>query len=142
MGRRLAERHPRVSVILLDTTGTDDPATRAAVEPVSAAEFRATLVRFNGMYPGIKDAQIERYHRVYNHNRLTAREHDPGGSAARVVFVQAVGEDPIPGAAEFGRRRAFGEFEVVPAGCGHWDMLESTALPQVAELITAELETR
>ena len=142
MGRRLAEHHPRVSVVLLDTTATDDPAARAAIEPVPAAEFREKLVRFNGMYPGIEDAQIERYHRTYNHNRLTARAHDPGESKARVVFVQAVGEDTIPGTAEFWRRRARGEFAVVPADCGHWDMLESDALPLVAELITAELAAR
>ncbi|MFJ1768118.1 amino acid adenylation domain-containing protein [Amycolatopsis sp. NPDC088138] len=142
MGRRLAGHHPRVSVVLLDTTATDDPAEKAAIGPVPAAEFREKLVRFNGMYPGIEDAQIERYHRTYNHNRLTAREHDPGGSAARVVFVQAVGEDTIPGTAEFWRRRVRGEFEVVPAACGHWDMLESDALPLVAKVISAELAAR
>ncbi|WP_410590416.1 non-ribosomal peptide synthetase [Amycolatopsis sp. lyj-23] len=142
MGRRLAQHHPRVSVVLLDTTATDDPAAKAAVEPVPAAEFREKLVRFNGMYPGIEDAQIERYHRTYNHNRLTAREHDPGETAARVVFVQAVGEDPVPGTVEFWRRRARGEFEVVPADCGHWDMLESDALPLVAKLVSAELAAR
>ncbi|MBE8520908.1 amino acid adenylation domain-containing protein, partial [Amycolatopsis sp. H6(2020)] len=139
MGRRLGER---VSVVLLDTTATDDPAAKAAIEPVPAAEFREKLVRFNGMYPGIEDAQIERYHRTYNHNRLTAREYDPGETAARVVFVQAVGEDTIPGSAEFWRCRAGGEFEVVPADCGHWDMLESDALPLVAKVITAELAAR
>ncbi|WP_244210652.1 non-ribosomal peptide synthetase [Amycolatopsis kentuckyensis] len=139
MGRRLAGR---VSVVLLDTTATDDPAAKAAIEPVPAAEFREKLVRFNGMYPGIEDAQIERYHRTYNHNRRTAREYDPGETAARVVFVQAVGEDPVPGSAEFWRRRARGEFEVVPADCGHWDMLESDALPLVAKLIAAELAAR
>ncbi|MDX3192981.1 amino acid adenylation domain-containing protein [Streptomyces sp. MN03-5084-2B] len=142
MGRRLAEHHPRVSVVLLDTVATDDPAVKAAIEPVPAAEFREKLVRFNGMYPGIEDAQIERYHRTYNHNRLTAREYDPGETAARVVFVQAVGEDPVPGSAEFWRRRARGEFEVVPADCGHWDMLESDALPMVAKLVMAELAAR
>jgi hypothetical protein len=142
MGRRLAEHHPRVSVVLLDTVATDDPAVKAAIEPVPAAEFREKLVRFNGMFPGIEDAQVERYHRTYNHNRLTAREYDPGETAARVVFVQAVGEDAIPGSAEFWRRRARGEFEVVPADCGHWDMLESDALPMVAKLVTAELAAR
>ena len=142
MGRRLAEHHPHVSVVLLDTNATDDAdIARAATEPVPAAEFREKLVRFNGMYPGIDDAQIERYHRTYNHNRLTAREHDPGESAARVVFVQAVGEDTLPGTEEFWRRRAHGGFEVVPADCGHWDMLESDALPRVAELISRELST-
>jgi amino acid adenylation domain-containing protein len=138
MGRQLAG-HPRVSVVLLDTNATDDPAARAAIEPVAAAEFREKLVRFNGMYPGIDDAQIDRYHRTYNHNRLTARDHEPGESAARLVFVQAVGEDTVPGSDEFWRRRSTGEFRVEPADCGHWDMLESDALPHVAELITAEL---
>lgn len=143
MGRRLAAQgHPGVRVVLLDTVATDDPDERAAIGPVSAAEFREKLVRFNGMYPGIDDAQIERYHRTYNHNRSTARDHSPGESAARVVFVQAVGEDTVPGTDEFWRRRVRGEFTVVPVECGHWDMLESAALPRVAELITAEVATR
>src|SRR5205085_2106441 len=42
MGRLLAGEH-HVSVVLLDTTATDDPATKAAIEPVPAAEFREKL---------------------------------------------------------------------------------------------------
>ena len=34
---------------------------RAAIAPVDMAEFRDKLVRFNGMYPGIDDAQVDRY---------------------------------------------------------------------------------
>jgi len=138
MGRQLAG-HPRVSVLLLDTNATDDPAVLASVEPVPAAEFREKLVRFNGMYPGIDDAQLDRYHRVYNHSRRTARDYDPGPSDARLVFLRAAGEDALDGSVEFWQRRAGGEFRVEPTEHGHWELLEGDALPQVVELITAEL---
>ncbi|AEW98744.1 non-ribosomal peptide synthetase [Streptantibioticus cattleyicolor] len=144
MGRLLAASgHPSVTVVLLDTHGTEDAAARAAIEPVDAAEFRDKLVRFNGMYPGIDDAQIDRYHRIYNHNRTTARDFEPRPSAARLLFVQAAADvtDEAEGAAvrDFWRRRADGGFTVEPVDCGHWDLLESAALPRIAQLIAAEL---
>ncbi|MFC9432156.1 amino acid adenylation domain-containing protein [Nocardia sp. NPDC057030] len=141
MGRLLTARgHARVSVVLLDTNGTADPS---AIEPVGGAEFREKLVRFNGMYPGIDDAQIERYLRIYNHNRMTGCDYRPPVSAARVVFMQAVtGSADTPeyaAAADFWRARAEGGLSVVPVECGHWEMLEGDQLPRVAELIVAEL---
>ncbi|MFD5750499.1 amino acid adenylation domain-containing protein [Streptomyces sp. NPDC127033] len=147
MGRRLAAAgHPRLSVVLLDTHGTEDAVERAAIEPVDAAEFREKLVRFNGMYPGIEDDQIDRYFRVYNHNRMTARDYLAPPSAARLVFVQATPDgadttDREDGSRvrEFWQRRAGQGLLTEPVACGHWDMLESDAVPRVAELITAEL---
>ncbi|WP_245757674.1 non-ribosomal peptide synthetase [Amycolatopsis xylanica] len=133
MGRLLALRgHARVSVVLLDSRAADG----MAVEPVDAAEFREKLVRFNGMYPGIEDDQVDRYFRIYNHNRMTARDYRPEKSAARLVFLQA-GDDS--GAAEFWRGRTDGGVLVEPVGCGHWEMLESAGLPRVIEVIEAEL---
>ncbi|MFE3736884.1 amino acid adenylation domain-containing protein [Streptomyces sp. NPDC059134] len=141
MGRRLAAAgHTRLSVVLLDTHGTEDTAARTAVGPVDAAEFREKLVRFNGMYPGIEDDQIDRYFRIYNHNRMTARDYPPPPTAARLVFVQATadGEDGSE-VREFWRRRAGQGWSTHPVECGHWDMLESDEVPRLAELITAEL---
>ncbi|GAA2153274.1 non-ribosomal peptide synthetase [Kitasatospora kazusensis] len=142
MGRLLAEvGHPRFSVVLLDTRGTDDPQERAAITPVEAAEFREKLVRFNGMYPGIEDEQIDRYFRIYNHNRMSARDYLVPPSPARLVFVQASGEDEDVEreARAFWQRRCGDGLSVEPVGCGHWDMLESDAVPRIAELIAAEL---
>ncbi|WP_370949420.1 amino acid adenylation domain-containing protein [Amycolatopsis sp. cg5] len=133
MGRLLARRgHARVSVVLLDSRAADG----AVVEPVDAAEFREKLVRFNGMYPGIDDDQVDRYFRIYNHNRMTARDYRPEKSTARVVFMQA---DDDSGAAAFWRDRAGDGLRVEPVGCGHWEMLESAGLPRVTEVIEAEL---
>ncbi|MYZ34218.1 MULTISPECIES: non-ribosomal peptide synthetase [unclassified Streptomyces] len=144
MGRLLTlAGHARVSVVLLDTYGTEDPAQRAAIAPVESSEFREKLVRFNGMYPGIEDDQIDRYFRIYNHNRMTARDYEVPVSPARLVFVQATedgdgGEDGSA-VASFWERRAGGGLVVEPVGCGHWDLLESDEVPRVAELIAAEL---
>lgn len=144
MGRRLARAgHRQVSVVLLDTLATDDPAARAAVEPVDLAEFKDKLVKFNGMYPGIDDEQIDQYFRIYNHNRMTAREHVPATSAAPLVLLQAVGGDPDPAFVSdvrtFWQRRAEARFRVEPLDCDHWEVLEDTEVPRVAREIEAEL---
>lgn len=144
MGRRLARRgRTDISVVLLDTQATDDPAARAAITAVDMAEFRDKLVRFNGMYPGIDDAQVERYFRIYNHNRMTAREHVPGSSPARLVLAQAVpdGADTSFHAEvrAFWQQRGTGDFRVEPMNCDHWEMLENAEAARVADIITAEL---
>ncbi|POX60460.1 non-ribosomal peptide synthetase [Streptomyces sp. Ru62] len=144
MGRLLTRAgRGDVSVVLLDTQATDDPAARAGITPVDFEEFRDKLVRFNGMYPGIDDAQIERYFRIYNHNRLTARDHDPATSPARLVLAQAVpGGADTPEHAEvrdFWQRRAVGGFRVETLDCDHWEVLEAPHLSRVADLLTAEL---
>ncbi|MFD4509154.1 amino acid adenylation domain-containing protein [Streptomyces sp. NPDC058457] len=144
MGRLLgAAGRTDVSVVLLDTQATDDAEARAAITAVDAAEFRDKLVRFNGMYPGIDDAQVDRYFRIYNHNRLTAREHVPAASPARLVLAEAVpdGAD-TPFHAEvraFWRQRAQGEFRVETMACDHWEILEGAETARVAALLAAEL---
>ncbi|MFF4753603.1 non-ribosomal peptide synthetase [Streptomyces sp. NPDC002514] len=144
MGRLLSlAGRDDVSVVLLDTQATDDASARETITAVDAAEFREKLVRFNGMYPGIDDAQVDRYFRLYNHNRLTARDHLPAVSPARLVLAQAVpdGTD-TPFHAEvrdFWRRRAQGEFRVETMRCDHWEILEGAEAARVAALLAAEL---
>ncbi|MFE7974045.1 amino acid adenylation domain-containing protein [Streptomyces shenzhenensis] len=132
-----------VSVVLLDTQATDDASAREAITTVDAAEFREKLVRFNGMYPGIDDAQVDRYFRLYNHNRLTARDHVPAVSPARLVLAQAVpdgADTPFHAQVrDFWRRRAQGEFRVETMECDHWEILEGTETARVAALMAAEL---
>ncbi|MFF8096870.1 amino acid adenylation domain-containing protein [Streptomyces sp. NPDC016675] len=132
-----------VSVVLLDTQASDDAAARLAITAVDEAEFRDKLVRFNGMYPGMDDAQLERYFRLYNHNRATAREYLPANSPTRLVLAQAVPEgDDTPFHAEvraFWRRRAEGDFRVETLACDHWEILEGTEAARVGALLTEEL---
>ncbi|MFJ9378169.1 amino acid adenylation domain-containing protein [Streptomyces sp. NPDC101455] len=144
MGRLLARAgHRAVSVVLLDTQATDDASARAEIGAVDAAEFRDKLVRFNGMYPGIDDAQVDRYFHLYNHNRLTAREHLPATSPARIVLAQAVPDgDDTPFHAEvrdFWRRRAEGDYRVETMECDHWEILEGVGAAQVGTLLATEL---
>jgi thioesterase domain-containing protein len=95
------------------------------------------------MYPGIDDAQVDRYFHLYNHNRLTAREHLPAASPARLVLAQAVpdGTD-TPFHAEvraFWQRRAEGGYRVETMECDHWEILEGVGAAQVGALLGAEL---
>jgi thioesterase domain-containing protein len=154
MGRRLARAglaraglaragHRGPSVVLLDTLGTDDPARRAAVEPVDLAEFRDKLVRFNGMYPGIDDEQIDQYHRIYNHNRSTMRDYPTPPSPARLVLLQATAgrdESFLREVRAFWRRRGGAGFRLEQVHCDHWDILESAEVLRVAALLRDELD--
>ena len=73
---------------------------------------------------------------------MSARDYLVPPSPARLVFVQATEEGDEAAQREaraFWQRRAGDGLLVEPVGCGHWDMLESDAVPQIAKLITAEL---
>ncbi|WP_329070842.1 non-ribosomal peptide synthetase [Streptomyces sp. NBC_01429] len=144
MGRRLAlAGHTEVSVVLLDTQATGAPAALAQTAPVEMAEFRDKLVKFNGMYPGIEDQQVDQYFHIYNHNRMTVRGYSVPSSPARLVLVQAVAEGQdgaLPDEVRaFWRGRAEGGFLVERAECDHWEMLESAEVLRVAALLDAEL---
>ncbi|MEO7261300.1 MAG: amino acid adenylation domain-containing protein [Jatrophihabitantaceae bacterium] len=147
MGRRLAlAGNHGVSVVLLDTQGTDDPVERAEIEQVDLPEFRDKLIKFNGMYPGIANSQIEQYFRIYNHNRLTMRNYLTPPSAARLALLQAAGnrdEASVRQALEFWRRRADdapGGLTVDVVDCDHWEILETDEVRGVAALIGRELD--
>ncbi|MEU7998505.1 amino acid adenylation domain-containing protein [Micromonospora sp. NPDC049060] len=144
MGRRLAlAGHPGLSVVLLDTLGTDDPAHRGAIEPVDMAEFRDKLIKFNGMYPGIDDEQIDQYHRVYNHNRSTMRDYPTPASPARLVLLQATaGRDEafLREVRAFWHRRGEADFLLERVHCDHWDILESAVVLRVAALLRGEMD--
>jgi amino acid adenylation domain-containing protein len=144
MGRRLAAAGKTdVSVVLLDTQGTHDTAERRRIDTVDMAEFRDKLVRFNGTYPGIEDAQIERYFNVYNHNRLTVRDYEVPVSGARTAFVQARSDVPrvyLHEARAYWKSRTTGAFRARLVRGDHWDMLETTELETVRNVIAAELD--
>jgi thioesterase domain-containing protein len=146
MGRRLAlSGHTELSVVLLDTQSSDEADRRAEIEPVEMAEFREKLVKFNGMYPGIDDDQIDRYFRVYNHNRLTARDYLAPSTSARLVLLQATeGLDAasVQEAGDFWRRRADAGLLIEQLTCDHWEILESAEVPRVAALLGSELARR
>jgi hypothetical protein len=132
-------------VVLLDTQSSDEADRRAEIEPVEMAEFREKLVKFNGMYPGIDDDQIDRYFRVYNHNRLTAREYLAPSTSARLVLLQATGgldAASVQEAGDFWRRRAEAGLLVEQLACDHWEILESAEVPRVAALLGSELARR
>jgi thioesterase domain-containing protein len=115
---------------------------RTAIAPVDLAEFRDKLVKFNGMYPGIEDRQIEQYARIYNHNRLTMRDYLTPPGPARLVLLQATAnrdEGFLREVREFWARRAPGELIVQFTHRDHWEMLETDEVWRVADLFEREL---
>ncbi|WP_122425431.1 non-ribosomal peptide synthetase [Pseudomonas viridiflava] len=144
MARRLtAAGHRQVTVVLLDTQGSDDPGFRQQIGTVDMAEFRDKLVRFNGMYPGIEDAQVERYFHLYNHNRLAMAAYDCAPHAGRIVLIQAregFSRRQLHELRGFWRRRAGDGYLARLVHGGHWDMLESAEVHRVSEVLGLELQ--
>ncbi|MEP5761235.1 MAG: amino acid adenylation domain-containing protein [Litoreibacter sp.] len=143
MGKVLAAQGKHdVSIVLLDTQGTNDDKLRQAIDVVDMTEFREKLVRFNGTYPGISDAQIERYFNVYNHNRLSVRDYAVPVSAARTIFIQALSDLPRPFLHEVRRYwqgRTTNDLLSRLVRGDHWEMLESQELETVERLIAGEI---
>jgi amino acid adenylation domain-containing protein len=144
MGRLLSARGKTdITIVLLDTQGTHDVEARRTIDVVDLPEFRDKLVRFNGTYPGIDDAQIERYFNVYNQNRLAVRDYEVPVSSARLAFIQARSDLPRPFLHEtraYWRSRTTGDFSVKLVRGDHWDMLETDELKIVKRVILAELD--
>lgn len=138
MARQLArDGHTRLSAVLLDARVGESAAARAAIEPVGLEEFRAKLIRFNGVYPEISGEALDRYFHVYNHHRTTLKSYLPQTSSARIVYVQAA--DSTDAIAAAWQRRCAGQLRIQTVDAGHWDMLEGASLARVAEIITDEL---
>jgi len=142
MLRLLHERgHRRVTLVMLDTEGSDDEEQLAQLQPVSADVFRDKLIRYNGMYPGIDDTQIDQYHRLYNHHVHVQRHYRATDNGGRVVLIQATGDTTAKQrheGADYWRRHVSGDLVIETSPGTHASMLESPAVDHVAELITRE----
>lgn len=139
MSRRLhmAGNHNSVAV-LLDSMGMDDPAIRNDRSTTNLEEFREKLVKYNGMYPGIDNAQIEQYHRLYNHNTLCTRTYDCQPSPAPFVLVQAMkgrNKYQLHYLRHFWRQRAQGGMWVKCTEGDHATILEGADVRRVGAII-------
>ncbi|WP_102106854.1 non-ribosomal peptide synthetase [Oceaniglobus roseus] len=146
MVRRLKlEGNDNATAVVLDAMGSDDPAITADDKVSDAAEFRAKLVTYNGMYPGIDDAQIERYHRLYNHNTLCSRRWTFRRTDGRVLLVQAIrgrDRDQLRYLRLFWQLRAKGAFLFKVVGGDHSTTLEDPDVGRVARIIAGVLDGR
>ncbi|WP_020593998.1 non-ribosomal peptide synthetase [Kiloniella laminariae] len=143
MVRILHERGiTNTSVVMLDTEGTEDPEILKLINPVSAEIFREKLVRYNGMYPGIDDAQISQYHQIYNHHLVSQRSFKAQTSKGRCLLVQATDDTSAEERAygqEYWRKYAAGDlvFETSPGD--HATMLEAPAVQHIAKILEKEI---
>ncbi len=144
MVRLLAEAgHDRCSVVMLDTEGIDDPDILKRIQPVTPEVFREKLVRYNGMYPGIDEPQIARYHQIYNHHLMLQRDYAPAPNAGRCVLLQAC-DDTTPAerlhGQDYWKSHCTGELLFHDSPGNHATMLEAPAVNFVAQIVTEELE--
>lgn len=144
MIRQLAAAgYDQCSVVMLDTEGIDDPDILKLIQPVTPEVFREKLVRYNGMYPGIDEPQIARYHRIYNHHLMLQRAYAPELNAGRCVLLQAC-DDTTPDERQHGqdywRRHCTGDLLFHDSPGNHASMLEAPAVDFVARIISEELE--
>ncbi|OJY30962.1 MAG: hypothetical protein BGP11_00860 [Rhodobacterales bacterium 65-51] len=146
MVRRLEQRGTtHVTAILLDAMGTDDPSVREDTRTSDAAEFRQKLITYNGMYPGIEDAQVTQYHALYNHNTLCSRQWEFRPTRGRVVLVQAIdgrNRMQLRLLRFFWQLRAQGPFLFKVTGGDHSTLLEGADVERIGRIIVQVLDGR
>jgi len=134
--------HRRISIVMLDTEGIDDPDILARIKPVSAEVFREKLVRYNGMYPGIDQAQIDRYHRIYNHHLALQRDYVAQPNSGRCLLLQAADDTTAEDRREgqkYWARYCTGALTFHDSPGDHASMLETPAVDFVGGIISQEL---
>jgi hypothetical protein len=133
------------TAVLLDAMGSDDPEITQNDKLSDAAEFRAKLITYNGMYPGIDDDQINQYHLLYNHNTLASRRWNFRGTEGRVLLVQAIKGRSRPELRFlrlFWQLRCRGMFLFKCIAGDHSTMLEGDDVRRVARIISEVLTGR
>lgn len=143
MARLMKERGCNHSTaVVLDSEATEKPEVQAMIAPVSADVFREKLVKYNGMYPGIQDEQIARYHRLYNHHLATLKILRLEESNAQTLLVMATEDkdDEHLGLMEaFWSSKVSTPLKVETIKGDHSTLLEPPYINDVAEMIEKEL---
>ncbi len=137
--------HDTATAVMLDALGSDDPAITENETLSDAAEFRSKLVTYNGMFPGIDDAQIDQYHRIYNHNTLASRRWNFRRNDGRVILIQAIrgrNRAQLRFLRFFWHMRSKGRFLFKCTAGDHSTMLEGDDVRRIAQIITKVLAGR
>ncbi|MDR0808167.1 MAG: amino acid adenylation domain-containing protein, partial [Gemmobacter sp.] len=135
----------RATAVMLDALGSDDPAITQNEKLADADEFRAKLITYNGMFPGIDDAQIDQYHRIYNHNTLASRRWHFRRTEGRVILVQAIrgrSRAQLRYLRFFWQMRAKGRFLFKCTAGDHSTTLEGEDVRRIARIIAKVLAGR
>ncbi|NOR62753.1 MAG: amino acid adenylation domain-containing protein [Rhodobacteraceae bacterium] len=137
------EGHTNVTAVIMDAMGSDDAIIRDMQHGVTLEVFREKLVKYNGMFPGIDDAQIDRFHRIYNHHIETTKTYaclpDPG----HFVLVQALKDRDratLRYLRAFWQRRAQASYKVRCIAGDHSTMLEGDDVIRIANIIDQTLQ--
>ncbi|KZM45155.1 hypothetical protein OA92_04755 [Marinomonas sp. SBI22] len=142
MARILNAAGHKSVAILLDSEGTHDQAVLDQISPVSLDVFKQKLVTYNGMYPHIDDAQIDRYFRIYNHHLLSLKTMSLAKSEARTITVIATGDKSdayIDSLTAFWAGKAEADFQLELVDGDHSTMLQAPSILKVADIIKTEL---
>lgn len=130
------------TAVVLDSEATENRAALAKIQPVSNEVFRQKLVTYNGMYPGIKDQQIERYHRLYNHHLDTLKKLTLDVSSAPTILVLATDdkdEEHLQLMRDFWSAKVAATIQVETIQGDHSTLLEPPYIDSVARMIEKEL---
>ncbi len=135
--------HSNVTAVILDAMGSDDAIIRDMQKSVTLEVFREKLVKYNGMFPGIDDAQIDRFHRIYNHHIETSKTYACPPDPGFFVLVQALkGRDrpTLRYLRAFWQRRAQAGYRVRCIAGDHSTMLEGDDVRRIAGIIDQTLQ--
>ncbi len=144
IARQLHEAgHTNVTAVIMDAMGSDDAIVRDTQHGVTLEVFREKLVKYNGMFPGIDDAQIDRFHRIYNHHIETTKTYECLPDSGHFVLVQALKDRDratLRYLRAFWQRRAQAGYRVRCIAGDHSTMLEGDDVIRIAEIIDQTLQ--
>lgn len=138
MARKLQQRGFHHSKIIMFDTGYPYPEMVRCIPQMGLDEFKQKLCRFDGIFPDIREEDIDRYHRLYNHHRLlltgiTEVPHFSGRAWLIQVRDKEYTFDIERAAASW--RQVIPQLVALPTSGNHWSLMDPPHVQKVAAMV-------
>ncbi|WP_032115772.1 alpha/beta fold hydrolase [Candidatus Arsenophonus nilaparvatae] len=138
MARKIQQRGFHHSKIIMFDTGYPYPEMVRCIPQMGLDEFKQKLCRFDGIFPDIREEDIDRYHRLYNHHRLlltgiTEVPHFSGRAWLIQVRDKEYTFDIERAAAAW--RQVIPQLVALPTSGNHWSLMDPPHVQKVATIV-------
>ncbi len=134
MACELAKRHCQIEALILLDPLPPNATNKAKACEINREEFIKKLVRFNGLYPGIDNNQIDRYHHIYNSHTMAFKQYEPHQYSGKVLLIGAKSTDADLLKSEWS---VFikGNLVVEAIEADHWSFMQESNPKAIAKII-------
>lgn len=121
------------NLFLLDSS-PPTPLALSSVTETPRDEFIKKLVRFNGVYPGINDEAINRYHSIYNGLTMSLKSYHPKLVDCNTVLIKAGGQTNLKAESEWSHYVS-GSLSIECVDSDHWSFMNYPDVHEIASII-------